>query len=445
MDGYYSPEEKKTGRFWWLAFSVINTFSFQFLAGNVIILFIIRLGASKTMVGIVSSFFYISYFIMPLGRILSLRLGMARAFTLAWMVRYIAISPILITPFIAMSDKPGSLDTALWIVVCGYLGFQMFRGAGLVSYSPLLTEISMGEDRGSYLSLSRILTDIAILLGSLIVAFFIGEQAPLGRYMISFAIGIGLGYLGVFTLSRLPEIKRPEGHRDQGLMYSLKSVFRDRKFRRYFLTLFTVGFVGGILRPFILVYAKDVYALSDKNVLLLTVAGSLGAISMGFISRKFLDRLGAKPMLMIWIILMILSSATIIFVPYIGSWFSWIFLIVIFYASTMGLNGSDNTTQLYFFSMIEPEQQLNFGILQFLATGISGTAGATLAGVFLDYLQNPAGVDPLQSHVYLFSILTILLALALFFAAGMERLGAKSLRQSLSELFRLRERTRGMG
>ncbi|MBN2657261.1 MAG: MFS transporter [Spirochaetales bacterium] len=445
MNGYYSPEEKKSGRFWWLAFSVINTFSFQFLAGNVIILFIIRLGASKTMVGLVSSFFHISYFIMPLGRLLSGKIGMAKAFTLAWMVRYIAISPILMAPFIAMSGRPGSIHTALWIVVWGYLGFQMLRGAGLVSYSPLLTEISRGEDRGSYLSLSRILTDAAILAGSVIVAFFMGDDAPLERYMVSFAIGIGLGYIGVYTLSRLPEIKRPEGHHDQELLTCLKSAVGEVKFRRYFLTLLTVGFVGGTLRPFILVYAKDVYSLSDKHILLLTVAGSLGAISMGFISRKFLDRLGAKPMLMIWIILMTGSSVTIVFVPVLGNWLSWMFLITLFYLSTMGLNGSDNTTQLYFFSMIEPEQQLNFGILQFLATGISGTAGATSAGVLLDFLQGPAGMDPRVSHAWLFGGLAVLLVVSFFFAAGMERLGAKSLRQSLSELFGLRERTRGMG
>lgn len=442
MNGYYTPEEKKTGRFWWLAFSVMNTFSFQFLAGNVIILFIIRLGASKTMVGIVSSFFHISYFIMPIGRVLSRKIGMARGFTLAWMVRYIAISPMLLAPFIAMSGKP---ETALWIVVWGYLGFQMFRGAGLVSYSPLLTEISHGEDRGSFLSMSRIMTDTAILVGSVIVAFFMGEDAPMQRYMISFAIGIGLGYIGVFTLSRLPEIQRPEGHRDRGLQEGLKTIVGQSRFRRYFITLMLISFIGGILRPFILVYAKDVYLLQDKYVLLLTVAGSLGAITMGFISRKFLDGLGAKPMLLIWIVLMFLSSLAVVLVPRAGSWFFWIFLSSLFYVSMMGLNGSENTTQLYFFSMIEPDQQLNFGILQFIATGLSGSSGATLAGIFLDHLQGPAGLVPAVSHEILFAIITGLLVIAFIFAARMERLGARSFRQSLNELFRLGQRTKGMG
>jgi len=445
MNGYYNQEEKKSARFWWLAFSVVNTLSFQFLAGNVIILFIINLGASKTMVGVVSSFFHISYFIMPLGRFLSTKLGMAKTFTLAWMVRYIAISPILIAPFVAMSGKPGSLQTALWIVIFGYLGFQMLRGAGLVSYSPMLTEISRGDDRGSYLTQSRLLSDLSMLVGSVIVAFFIGEDAPLYRYMISFALGIGLGYLGVYTLSRMPEIHRAEGHRDQGLMNSLKCAVAEPRFRRYFVTLLLVGFAGGIIRPFILVYAKDVYSLSDKYVLLLTVAGSLGAITMGLVSRKFIDRLGAKPMLMIWIIAITFSCVALVFIPEIGGWFSWVFLIALFYASMMALSGTDNTTQLYFFSMIQPEQQLNFGILQFLATGISGAAGSTLAGIFLDYMQGPMKISPLRSHTYLFAILSILLTLAFIVAGRMERLGAKSLRQSFSELFKLRARTRGMG
>jgi len=445
MNGHYSQTEKASGRKWWLTFSLLNTLSFQFLAGNVILLFIMRLGATKTLVGLVSSFFHISYFIMPLGRKLSRKVGIARGFTLAWALRYIAISPMLLAPFIAMGGSSQANTLAIAITVGGYFGFQMLRGAGLVSLSPLLTEISMGEDRGKYLSISRLLTDTAILTGSLIVAFYLGEEAPLQRYLISFLVGIALGYLGVFTLSRIPEITRPEGHKDEELKESLRSVWENGGYRQFFLTLLLVGFVGGALRPFLLVYARDLYNLNDSSILLLTVAGSFGAIIMGIISRRFLDYLGAKPMLMIWIVLMFTGCVAIVFMPLLAGWGFWLFLSGLFFISMMGLNGSINTTQTYFFSMIDAEQQLNFGILQFLATGISGAVGGSLGGVFLDLLQGPGALSPRSSHVSLFGILAVLLGVSFVSAGKMERLGALSLKQSLSELFSIKTRTRGQG
>ncbi len=49
------------------------------------------------------------------------------------------------------------------IAVPGYFGFQMIRGAGLVSLSPVLAELSHGNDQGRFLSVSRIVSDTAIL------------------------------------------------------------------------------------------------------------------------------------------------------------------------------------------------------------------------------------------------------------------------------------------
>jgi len=263
---------------------------------------------------------------MPFGRMLSRKFGIVRTFSFAWMIRYLAISPILITPFLV--DTPGS---AIVVVVVGYFGFQMIRGAGLVSLSPVMAELSHGKDRGRFLSVSRIISDIAILAGSLIVAFFLGNDAPLYKYIISFAIGILLGYIGVLSLVKIPEIHSPAGHGYNSLKESLENIVQQRKFRRFFISLILLTFVGGGLRPFILVYAKDIYSLSDNKILFLTVAGSLGAISMGLLSRNLLDRIGAKPMLLFWSFMMFTVSLSIVFTPVLNSSIFWIFLVLVFY------------------------------------------------------------------------------------------------------------------
>lgn len=438
MDQIYSPEQQKTGRFWWLLFSLINSLAFQFIAGNVILLFLIRLGANKTLIGIVSSFFYASYLFMPVGRVLSGKYGIVRTFSLAWIFRSIVILPILFTPFLS-----GSPRLAIIMTVAGYFAFQMIRGAGLVSLSPLMSELSHGKDQGRFLSLSRMISDIAILTGSLIVAFFLGEDAPLYKYAISFAAGILLGYIGVLCLIKIPEIHRPVGHRDKSFKESFVNIIELKRFRKFFIGLILLTFVAGVLRPFILVYAKDVYSLSDNRVLFLTVSGSLGAITMGLISRNLLDRLGAKPMMLIWTIMMFALSLTVVFTPLLKTPLFWIFLILLFYFAFMGLTGFINTTQTYFFSMLRAEEQLNSGILFFLATGISGVAGSSLGGICLDLFQGPIQMTILLSYQLLFGFVSLILFFSIIAVWKMDRLGAPSLGKSLWHNFSLHQRSRG--
>ncbi len=442
MGSHYNDVDQQKARRWWLSFSFINIFALQFLAGNVIILFIIRLNASKTLVGLVSSYFYLSYLIMPVGRLLSRKIGIVRGFVVAWFTRYFTIVPVIVAPLVVLAH-PGAGDSiGIWMVVWGYLPFQLVRGVGMVSFSPVLTEVSQGLDRGKFLSQSGILTNLAILLGSLAVAFFLGEEAPLIRYFISFVFGVSLGLFGVYCLSRIPEIKRPDGHVDHGLVESMVNIAAEKKFRSYFLSLMLVGMIIGILRPFILVYVKDIYEFSDSNVLFLTVAGSLGAIFTGIISRKFLDRLGAKPMLVMWLFLMLVASAAaIIFRPHSGL-LTWLYLIVLFFVAMMGLNGATNTVQAYFFGMVTAQQQVSYGIIFFLVTGFSGMLGSTSAGILLDYLQGPAGMDVHDSQRILFASIMALLVMAIVASSKIERLGALSLKRALSELFGLSWRTR---
>jgi MFS family permease len=433
----YTEQEQSTGRFWWIIFSIVNTFSFQFLAGNVIILFLKNLGANNTLIGIVSSFLYASYFIMPFGRRLSQSAGIVRGFSIAWGFRYLAMSPILYAALIAINQP----TLAMVITIVSFFGFQMLRGAGLVSFSPIVTEISHGEDRGRYLSLSRIFTDLSILIGTLGIAFLLGRDAPPVRYFISFGIGILLGALAVASLSRIPEIKRQKGHKDESLLKTLRTIIQNRAFRNFFLVLAVTTFLNGIIRPFILIYAKDVYQISDSNVLLLTVAGSAGAILMGLISRRILDKVGAKPMALVWIFSLILSSSLIVWMPNLGGVVLWIYLSLLFFWSMMGLNGIINTNQTYFFSMITAQQQLNIGILFFLCTGFAGVAGSTIAGTTLDVLQISMSVS--DSHRILFASITVGLIAAFFLASRMDSQGAIPLGRQLSELFLSRQRIRG--
>ena len=166
---------------------------------------------------------------------------------------------------------------------------------------------------------------------------------------------------------------------------------------------------------------------------------------MGLLGRNLLDRLGAKPMLLFWTFMMFTVNLSIVFTPVLKSSFFWFFLVLIFYFAFMGLNGFVNTTQTYFFSMLTAEEQLNSGILFFLATGLSGVAGSSIGGISLDLFQGVLNISIHGSYQLLFGFISVILFFALIAVWRMERLGALSLGESLSHIFSLRQRSRGQG
>jgi hypothetical protein len=102
-------------------FSIFNTFSYLLLSGNIISLYLLRLGAGGTLIGIVSSFMYISFFFLLPGRILVQRVGVEKLFAYSWTARCLAAFPMLFSPFFVLQGKR---NLGLALVLLGALGFQ---------------------------------------------------------------------------------------------------------------------------------------------------------------------------------------------------------------------------------------------------------------------------------------------------------------------------------
>ena len=81
-------------------FNIFNSLSWQFLTGNIITLFVLRMGANSTYVGIISAVLYLSFFFLPLGRILTRRFSMIKIYSIAWGSRSIGMIPLVFAPFV---------------------------------------------------------------------------------------------------------------------------------------------------------------------------------------------------------------------------------------------------------------------------------------------------------------------------------------------------------
>ena len=435
-DTAYSSAEKKTNRRYIYAFHVLNPISFTFLAGNVITLLLLRLKAGNFLIGLMSSFIYISHVFMPLGKKSIARNGLVKTFGFYWTIRYLGITPIMAAPFLAAWSR----TAAIMAVLVGYLCFQIFRGAGTVSFSPVMKELSEGKGRGDFLAKSQIILQVSTIVSGLIVVLLLGKEAPLYRYSIFALAGIIAGISGALTFLKISEPRTAGAGANEKFKDSFKQVISNRTYRRFFLAFALFIFMSNLGKPFFIVYAKQVYSFGDNEVFLFTLFGSLGAIFMGIINKNALDRLGFKPLIIIFAAIYTISLTFPAFMPRGGTAFGWIIVTVMFFIGTMGAGGVDMGSQAYFFQMIDSKNQINLGIIYYIIMGVTGAVASVIGGYILDLIQTARGGGPPIKSFHTFYQITLMASLLpLFFWARIERQGAHTLRGAIAMLFSPRD------
>ncbi|MCL1818013.1 MAG: MFS transporter, partial [Spirochaetaceae bacterium] len=433
-----SPSERIRSRKVFAFFTVFNAASFLLLTGNIITLYLLRLGASGTIIGTVSSFTYVSFFFIFFGRNIVGKAGVCRLFCSCWTLRYVFAIPMVFSPFFVLREM---YAIGFILIIVGSLGFQAARGIGMVSNSPIMGDISEGRDRGDYLSVIQILNQGASLAASLLIAFSLGSgAAPLNRYSLLIAAGVVAGLVGSLTLFRMPRhTGSVQSQATDNLASSIKRAFAEKSFRTFMLMFFFIMFCAGMGRPFIIVYAADAYALGDDLTMFLSAIGYVGAVLMGFIAKILLDRLGSKPILIFFTGTFLLGTVFFIVEPQFSQvWQAFAFLSGGFLIFNLGSMGQENAAQAYFYSAVEPKDQMNWGILYFFIYGLGGAFGSFAGGLLLDGLKS-WGFSALTEHRIFFSVLFVF---TLVNIAGLSRIkgyGLYSVRSALNMIFSARD------
>ncbi|MDR3147717.1 MAG: MFS transporter, partial [Treponema sp.] len=183
-------------------FNVFNSLSWNFLVGSVITLFIMRLHASATFIGLVNALLYISFFFLPLGKVLARRFSIVGIFSIAWISRALAMVTTLAAPFAALA---GQRDLALLLTVLGVALFHVIRGVGMISNNPILSSLSEGPDRGSYMTQIQIINSATGMFASFALAVLLGRDPPLILYAVILLLGIVTGVSSGLMIRDIPE------------------------------------------------------------------------------------------------------------------------------------------------------------------------------------------------------------------------------------------------
>lgn len=417
-------------------FQGLNTISFILLSGNIVTLYSLRLGGTSLFIGIITSFQYLSFLFMFVGRQLVDRYGIKPTMGWGWLARYVLMVPLLISPFVAVE---GNNHAALTLIVVGLLGFHVARGIGVIGFNPMVGTLSEGRDRGAFLSRLQIVNQIASIAVGLLMAFLLGARAPLSRYTLFIIAGIVIGLVASSLIFRLPNPADQAQSFGTGLRQGVSSALRRPSFLRFIVLFFFVAVAIGMAWPFAVVYAKQVYRQADNVILLYTVAGNVGAILMGLLSRLLIDRLGAKPLYVFFSAFLAVSVLPMAISPHMATVGPIIFLTAIFFFFQLGSIGVQNAAQNYFFAIISPDEFLNLGIVYNLFFGIGGAFGSLIGGALLDLFRT-LGVSTVAADFRVFYLAIFLLMVVLFlFIARLKNVGQYTVRNAFNIIFSPRD------
>jgi MFS family permease len=438
MSTVLSPYRLGKARELYNVFNVFNALSWNFLVGSIITLFAMRLGASSTYIGLLSALLYVSYFFLPLGKLLARRFSIVGIFSFTWIFRAVVMLLAVAAPF---AETAGNRDLALGLIILGVLLFHATRGIGMIGNNPVLSELAAGPDRGSYMTQIQIINSAIGMFAGFAIAMILGREPPIYFYSIILCAGIGCGVFSGVLIRKVPE---PPGEND-GERVKLSGVFREALsqpgLRQFVLIFFLVALVSGVSRTFIVVYAREVFLQTDGMVSLYTVFGGLGNLMIGMLIKFLVDRIGAKPIFIICVIIGLFSMIPIVFFP-AGAVNNMntaiLFLAFLFFVLNFGFLGAEGIAQTYFMGLVPPNMMLNMGILYYFIFGLAGAGGSFLAGLFLDILAG-FGLGAFWNFKILFIVMIILAFIALIFQRKLTPLGALPFMGALEVMFSVRD------
>lgn len=417
-------------------FSVFNVISFSFLAGNIIVLYALRLGAGNVLVGLIAASYQITFVFSLLGRRLVRRFGAVKVFGTFWFIRYLLMIPVVISAMPGIRERSG-LVLAI-VTICAF-AFNISKGIGITATKPIVGEIPPQAERGAFIASQHLIVNLGAIVTGTIMAITLGQDAPLGRYALLLTVGILAGFGASHFILQLPEPREAGAGFTSRFSEGLSAAFQQGPFRILNSCNIVLVFVVAMTNAFLIVYFKRIYGYPDGTVVFFTVAGSLGGVTMAAITRGVIDRVGAKPMLIIFAFVLLLVHIPLVLSPSLSGVWIWLFPALVYYFFVMGQFGIMTTADNYFFSATAAEDRLDLGIIFGLGTGIAGSLGSFLGGLVLSGFETIYPESPERSFAAFFLVAMVVMVIPLIRLRALPDLDAYPVRDAFSMLFSPRD------
>lgn len=265
------------------------------VGGAFLVAFALALGASNTVIGLLSA-------LNPLSQILQI----PAIFLIEWTALRKATTVIasfssrLLLLVIAALPWVVPVPYRLPILLCALSVFFGLAAISALAYNSWMRDFIPIPIFGAYTGKRAAIATVVGAALSLLAAVGVDALKPyaseLTIYSGFFLLGATVGLLGMVFLSRVPEprmVKNPS----QSLGTILREPFRDANFRKVLIFLGTWNFVVNLAAPFFAVYMLKQLRLSMTIVLVLSVISQMANVVFFQLWGRLADRFSNKSVL----------------------------------------------------------------------------------------------------------------------------------------------------
>ncbi len=414
-------------------FVALNGVSVAVLMNDLLILYGIRNGLTDPQLALLASFMHLTMPFMILGKIAIRKYGAARTWGFGWFMRYVSASLLVAAPFLR-NIGPQWMVAAT--VLTGGFGFAFFRSIGLVGNSPIIGEITTVRDRGKFISGNFVRSQSTYFATMVAVIFMMRFIGTIWVYQLAIGIGCVLGIYASTRLIKAPESQTPSRSAEKPVGHALRTLWNKKRYRKIFFAWAAAFVAWSVVIPFAVITLKNGYGISDHGALMFTLLLLAGGIISSLINGILSDRVGPRPLLILYVFGFFIIAAWWALAPDI----LYIFPAgLAFFVAGFCKTGIIITTGHYFLTVTEEKDRVGTSLFSRMFTGAAaGLAGSALGGSILKVLQSSpiTGLDIYRTY---FRIIIIVLIPFFFLVFNLDKLREWKVRNILSLLLSPRD------
>lgn len=400
---------------------------------DLLILYGIRNGLTDPQIAVLASFMHLTMPFMVLGKQLIPRYGLSKTWGGAWFLRYLSGAVLILAPWIGRVAPQWIVVGVVWL---GAFGFSLFRSIGLTANSALTGEITTSRDRGRFISGNWMRAQTGNLLAMIVVILVMRYYSQLWVYQILIGFGCLVGLYGATLLMKVPESVGPSISARKPVLESLRISFSKARYRRT-LYAWSAGLSAYVLViPFSIVLIKNGYGISDANALLFSLILLIGGITAALVNSALADRVGPRPLLLIYMAGFFVVAAYWIMAP---DTFHPVPVALSFFLAGLCKTGINVGASHYLLAAVEPQDRVGISMFARMFSGAAaGLAGSVVGASILTILR---GMDMTGLPLYRSYFLVIGLILIPLYALilRLDRLKEWRVGSVLTLLFSMRD------
>lgn len=339
-------------------------------------LYLLALGASRTQIGLLSSFSSLgSALLLIPGALLVERLGHRKKIALfGGGIARVAL--ILVASLPRFASGPALVYMAIALAVLR----DSFNNLAYPAWMAITADIIPYEGRGRFFASRNFASGASGMVTTLLVGMLITLAVQPNGYQLALLLAFGLGASSTYFFSRL---KDPHGNEKAltGVAFAPRALLQDLKSHPLFLALCATtilwNFSLNIAGPFFSVYQVQVLNSSAAMVGITSVASSLSTLLVQRKLGELTDRLGARRLQMI-------SGILIPVLPFLWTFTRAPWHVIPINILSGILWGTYNLASFNFLLLVMPEsQRARYSAIYQIITLLSLGVGAAVGGLLV--------------------------------------------------------------